>query len=87
MDRVGFWDEESREYIEFYVLEQTRVNNVNYLLVTMDEEGDSEALILKDTSEPEDPDAVYCVLEDEGELKAVAKIFEELLGEEARLEL
>ena len=87
MDKVGFLDEESKEYIEFYVLEQTRINNMNYLLVTVDEEGDSEALILKDTSKPEDSDAVYCILEDEGELNAVARVFEELLGEEARLEL
>lgn len=87
MEKVGFFDEESSEYIEFYVLEQTRVNNTDYLLVTIDEQGDSEALILKDTSSPKQEDAVYQVVETEEELNAVAKIFSELLGEEASLEL
>lgn len=87
MDKIGFLDEESSEYIEFYVLEQTRINNVDYLLVTVDEEGDSDALILKDTSAHEEADAVYQVVEEEEELNAVAKVFAELLGEEAKLEL
>ena len=46
MDKVEFFDEESKEYIELYVLEQTRLNGADYLLVTVDEEGDSDALIL-----------------------------------------
>lgn len=87
MDKISFLDEESGEYIEFYVLEQTRINNMNYLLVTVDEKGDSDALILKDTSKPEDEDALYCILEDEEELRVVAGVFSELLDEEARLEL
>lgn len=87
MEKVGFFDEESSEYIEFYVLEQTRVNNADYLLVTMDEQGDSEALILKDTSSQEQEEAVYQVVETEEELNVVAKIFSELLGEEASLEV
>lgn len=86
MEKVGFFDEESSEYIEFYVLEQTRINNTDYLLVTIDEQGDSEALILKDTSSPEQADAVYQIVETEEELNALAKIFSELLGEEASLE-
>lgn len=87
MEKVEFFDEESSEYIEFYVLEQTRINNTDYLLVTIDEQGDSEALILKDTSSPQQEDAVYQIVETEEELNVVAKIFSELLGEEASLEL
>lgn len=34
MDKVEFFDEESKEYIELYVLEQTRLNGADYLLVT-----------------------------------------------------
>ena len=71
MDKVEFFDEESKEYIELYVLEQTRLNGADYLLVTVDEEGDS----------------VYTVVEQEQELNAVAKIFAELLGEEADIEM
>ena len=78
MDKVEFFDEESKEYIELYVLEQTRLNGADYLLVTVDEEGDSDALILKDTSAQGEEDAVYTVVEQEQELNAVAKIFAEL---------
>ena len=87
MDKVEFFDEESKEYIELYVLEQTRLNGADYLLVTVDEEGESDALILKDTSAEGEEDAVYTVVEQEQELNAVAKIFAELLGEEADIEM
>lgn len=87
MDKVVFFDEKSAEYAEFYVLEQTKINNVDYLLVTEDEEGDSQALILKDTSEPGDTDAVYYIVEETEELQAVAKVFAELLKDEAEIEM
>lgn len=87
MDKIEFFDEESAEYAEFYVLEQTRINNTDYLLVTVDEAGDSDALILKDTSAKDDSDAVYQIVEEDDELQAVAKVFAELLGDEADLEL
>ena len=38
------------EPVEFYVLEQTTVAGVNYILVTDTEDGDGDALILKDIS-------------------------------------
>lgn len=87
MDKVGFFDEELQEYIEFYVLEQTKISNVDYLLVTVDEQGDSDALIMKDISDAADTDAVYQIVEDEEELNAVVKVFAELLGEEASIEM
>ncbi|MGN0291007.1 MAG: DUF1292 domain-containing protein [Lachnospiraceae bacterium] len=87
MDKIEFFDEESSEYVEFYVLEQTRINNTDYLLVTVDEEGDSDALILKDTSAQDEQDAVYQIVEEDNELQAVAKVFAELIGDEADLEL
>ena len=37
--------------VQFFVLEQTRLGGYNYILVTDFEEGDGEALILKDLSE------------------------------------
>lgn len=87
MDKIEFFDEESSEYVEFYVLEQTRINNTDYLLVTVDEEGDSDALILKDTSAQDEQDAVYQIVEEDNELQAVAKVFAELIGDEADLEI
>ena len=38
------------EEVEFFVLEQTMVNGVSYILVTDSEDDDAECLILKDTS-------------------------------------
>ena len=39
---------EGEEAVEFYVLEQTRIGGIDYILVTDTEEDDGEALILKD---------------------------------------
>lgn len=64
---------------EFYVVEQTRVSGIDYLLVADSEDDEAECLILKDTSSSEEADSVYEVIEDDTELKAVLKVFEELL--------
>ncbi len=72
---------DNEDRIEFFVLEQTTVAGVNYLLVTDSEEGDGEALILKDKSKKEDTEAVYEIVSDDKELKALADIFENLLDD------
>ena len=69
------------ETLEFYVLEETRINGVNYILVTEsdDEESEAECYILKDVSKDGDADAIYVAVEDDDELEAVMRVFEELL--------
>ena len=69
------------EPVEFFVLEQTRISGTNYILVTDFEEGDGEALILKDMSKDEDKESVYAIVDDDIELKAVAGVFEDLLDD------
>ena len=69
------------EPVEFYVLEQTTVAGVNYILVTDAEDGDGEALILKDISGAEDEEAVYDIVSEDKELNAIAEIFENLLDD------
>ena len=54
-------------------------DQTEYLLVADSEEDDAECLILKDTSTPEEKDSVYEMVEEEVELNAVLKVFEELL--------
>lgn len=71
---------------EFFVVEQTRLNNTDYLLVTEEESGDSDAYILKDVSAKDDEEAVYEFVEDDTELDVLADIFAELLDEEADIE-
>ena len=68
------------EAVDFYVLEETRINGMSYLLVTDaadDEEG--ECYILKDLSESDDADALYEFVEDDNEIDYLYKIFSELL--------
>jgi len=71
----------NEEPVEFYVLEQTTVAGVNYILVTDAEEGDGEALILKDISAQDAQEAVYDIVSDDRELNAIAEIFENLLDD------
>ncbi len=67
------------EAVDFYVLEQTKIAGVNYILVTDFESGDGEALILEDLSKPEDTESVYTIVSDEEKLNALAAVFEDLL--------
>jgi len=69
------------EPVEFYVLEQTRIGGYNYILVTDFEEGDGEALILKDISEDGEQESVFCIVSDDDELAAVAGVFEDMLDD------
>lgn len=62
------------------------VNNRDYLLVTVDEDGDSDAFVLKDLSEDTEKEAVYEIVEEEAELEAIAKVFSEML-EDVDIEL
>ncbi len=78
MDKIIF-KPENEEPVEFYVLEQTKIGGCQYILVTEQEEGDSEALILNDISAPEEPEAIYEIVEDDTELNAVAAVFENIL--------
>lgn len=75
------FDPDGNGLVDFYVLEQTRLGGVDYLLVTDTEEGDGDAYILKDTSKEGDPEAVYEFVEDEEELNAVAPVFESMLDD------
>ena len=63
----------------FFVLEQTKINGATYILVTDSEEDDAECLILKETGVEEQTDKMYEIVEDDTELLAVSKVFEELL--------
>ena len=64
------------EAVEFYVLEQTRLGGIDYILVTDSEEDD---LILRDMSAPKEEEAVYEIVTDDEELNAVAAVFENML--------
>lgn len=79
-EKIIFIDEDGNE-VEMYVVEETRINNVNYLLVTEDEgdEEEAEAYILKDISKEEDEEAVYEMVVEDSEIDYIGKVFSELL--------
>ena len=79
MEKIKFMSDDTGREEEFFVLEQTKVNGISYILVTDSEEDDAECLILKDTSKAEDTESVYEIGEDDVELGALLKVFEELL--------
>lgn len=75
--KLVFESEDGNE--EFYVIEQTMLAGINYLLVTDDVEGEEgEFLILKEEKAQGDVSS-YDVVEDADELKSVISIFNELV--------
>ncbi len=90
-NKIAFETEDGKK-VEFEIIESTRLNGSDYLLVTTDDKSlydsenddeDSEPVfILKDTSAADEEEAVYEFVDDEEELDAVFKVFEELLDEE-----
>ena len=67
MEKIIFHVPDSDETAEFYVIEQTRMNGVNYILVTEDQSSES------------DPEANYEMVESEEELEYMMKIFTSML--------
>ncbi len=87
MKKIEFQPVEGGEAAWFYVLEETRIGGVSYLLVTESEDDEeAEAYILKDTSQDGDEMAVYEFVSDDDELDSISKIFAELL-EDVDIEL
>ncbi len=80
MEKIKFMPD-GEEPVEFYVLEQTTLGGFQYILVTDSEDGDGEALILKDVSEADEADGIYTIVSDDDELGAVASVFQSLLDD------
>lgn len=79
MEKVKFAFRDGSGEDEFFVLEETRINGAAYILVSDSEDDDGECLILKEVEEESQPESVYEIVDDETELAAVSKVFEELL--------
>ena len=79
MEKITFVPD-GGEAVDFYVLEQTTIGGVNYILVTDAEEGEEgEAYILKDMSDSDAEERVYSMVEDDTEFDAVSAVFENIL--------
>ena len=80
MDKITFITDMG-EKVEFYVEEQTRVNGVDYILVSDSMEEEANAYILKDLSADTDLEADYVMVEDEVELEAISKVFSQMMDD------
>lgn len=81
MEKITFMPD-GEEAVDFYVLEQTTIGGVNYILVTdAEEEEDGEAYILKANPSADSNEQVYSMVEDDDELAAVAGVFENMLDD------
>lgn len=73
---------EDGEQVDFYILEQTMISGINYLLVTDDIEAEeTEVMMMKENPDSDGVYASYEFVEDEQELAAVSNVFEELMDD------
>ncbi|HJA64961.1 hypothetical protein B5F07_00095 [Lachnoclostridium sp. An169] len=79
MEKVRFTFSDGNGEDEFFVLEETKIGGTAYILVTDSQDDDAECLILKEIPQEGTKESVYEIVEDETELLAVSKVFEELL--------
>ena len=79
MEKIKFETDDG--VCEFYVIDETRISNMNYILVSDSLDDEADAMILKDVSKESDTEAVYVPVEDDVELDAIAAVFAENLGD------
>lgn len=63
--------------IHLEVMEETKINGINYLLVVDVDEEDSAMILREEASDEQE--ITYTLVEDENELHAISKVFSELL--------
>lgn len=85
MEKIKFQSDDGTAE-EFYIEEQTRIGGISYLLVSDSQDEEASAYILKDVSEDTSREACYVMVEDEDELNAVFKVFEQMM-EDVDLEM
>ncbi|RKI41382.1 DUF1292 domain-containing protein [bacterium D16-51] len=79
------FETENGEKVPFYIVEETMLGGITYLLVADSGEEEADAYIMREV-EGQDGQAVYEMVEEDTELEAVSKIFAELL-EDVELEI
>ena len=91
IEKIEFYDEEQDGFAEFFVLERTKLNGVEYLLATQDLNQDADGYVFRVTAEHVEEDSEVSMelelVEDETELEAVGKIFAELLSDDLNIEV
>lgn len=80
MEKIAFTTDDG-EQVEFFVLEQAKLSGKNYILVTDQEEGDAQALILREIQGGDKKETGYEIVDDDNELEALSSLFESLLDD------
>ena len=81
MQSINFIMDEGEE-IPFYIIEQTTLAGKDFLLVTDSDtqEDEAQVYIMQEISDQDDQ-TIYEFVEDEAQLEALSKVFEELLDD------
>ena len=81
MQSINFITDEGEE-IPFYIIEQTTLAGKDFLLVTDSDthEDEAQVYIMQEISDQDDQ-TIYEFVEDEAQLEALSKVFEELLDD------
>ena len=81
MQSINFITDEGEE-IPFYIIEQTTLAGKDFLLVTDSDtqEDEAQVYIMQEISD-QDALTIYEFVEDEAQLEALSKVFEELLDD------
>ena len=79
-NKIIIKDDEGQD-IELYVIEETKFNNMYYILAADSDGSDGECYILKDVSSKESDEALYEFVSDDAELNCLFDIFKELIGD------
>ena len=81
MQSINFITDEGEE-IPFYIIEQTTLAGKDFLLVTDSDtqENEAQVYIMQEISDQDDQ-TIYEFGEDEAQLEALSKVFEELLDD------
>ena len=72
---------EEGDQIELFILDQASLGGKNYLLTTDSEEGDGEAMILRDDAPEDSAESIYEFVEEDNELRGVLTLFKDTLEE------
>ena len=81
MEEIIFETEDGE--VSFFIIAETKMQGKSYILVTdsPDDTEDGDFMVLRDVSGAGDEEAIYNEIEDEEEMMAVIKIFNELLDD------
>ena len=79
MEKIIFTAEDGTKE-EFYIEEQTRINGVNYLLVSDSMNDEANAYILKELP------SAHVMVDNEVEFEAVSGVFSQMLDDDVELE-